>query len=270
MRPLSATSRYGPERDAVAVGRDLGTDLVLDGAIQRAADRLRIHASLVRVADGRTVWMDRFDTAWADIFSVQDAIAEQVGRAMAAVSATIAARGTSPHRECRRVRDVSQGAVLLEHADHRCLAAVAGVFRAGHRAGPRVCVGLRGAHRHVSDAWIDAVRGAAGSEAAARRQGRGEQGARLDDTSAEAHTSLAFVTYAFDSQWAAGEREFLRAIELDPTYVTARSWYAGYLGLIGRVREGIDEAERARALDPLSLIGTTRSGCRATSPGATT
>jgi adenylate cyclase len=64
----------------VAAGRELGTELVLDGALQRSADRLRINVSLVRVADGLTVWADRFDVRWTDVFRVQDAIAEQVGR----------------------------------------------------------------------------------------------------------------------------------------------------------------------------------------------
>ena len=84
VRPLSASGRYGPERDPLAAGRELRADLVVDGAIQRAEGRLRVNVSLVRVSDGAAVWTDRFDTAWTDVFRVQDVIAEQVGRALSA------------------------------------------------------------------------------------------------------------------------------------------------------------------------------------------
>src|SRR6266542_616247 len=58
VRPLSASRRYGADRDAVSAGRELGAELVVDGAIQRSADRLRVNVALVRVADGLTVWTD--------------------------------------------------------------------------------------------------------------------------------------------------------------------------------------------------------------------
>ena len=100
VRPVTATSHYGPNRNPVAAGRELGTDLVLDGALQRSADRLRINVSLVRVADGLTVWADRFDVQWTDVFRVQDAIAEQVGRALPA-----ALSGEDRERMVRRRTD---------------------------------------------------------------------------------------------------------------------------------------------------------------------
>jgi tetratricopeptide (TPR) repeat protein len=76
----------------------------------------------------------------------------------------------------------------------------------------------------------------------------------LDDRLAEAHTSLALISETFDFDWETAEKEFRRAIELDPNYATAHEWYAEYLGLQGRISEALAESDRARRLDPLSLI----------------
>ena len=75
----------------------------------------------------------------------------------------------------------------------------------------------------------------------------------LDDSSAEAHNALAFVTYKSEWKWAEAEREFQRAIELNPNLVLARHWYAEMLGLIGRYDDATAQFRRARELDPQSV-----------------
>jgi tetratricopeptide (TPR) repeat protein len=76
----------------------------------------------------------------------------------------------------------------------------------------------------------------------------------LDDTLAEGHTSLGVIAQIYDWDWATAEKEYRRAIELDPNYATAHHWYAEELALVGRFDEALAEIERARQLDPLSLI----------------
>ena len=76
----------------------------------------------------------------------------------------------------------------------------------------------------------------------------------LDDSLAEAHTSLAFVNFYYDRDSAGAEREFRRALELNPSYANGHHWYAEYLSLVGRHQEAIAESQRARELDPLSNI----------------
>ena len=75
----------------------------------------------------------------------------------------------------------------------------------------------------------------------------------IDDTLAEAHTSLALVRYLFDWQWSAAERGFQRAIELNPNYATAHHWYGEYLVLCRRFDEGFKELAQAQELEPLSF-----------------
>jgi tetratricopeptide (TPR) repeat protein len=76
----------------------------------------------------------------------------------------------------------------------------------------------------------------------------------LDNTLAEAHASLAWVNTVYDWNWKDGEKEFKRAIELNPGYVTAHYWYALHLAWMGRFDEAVEEIKRALELDPLSLI----------------
>jgi tetratricopeptide (TPR) repeat protein len=85
---------------------------------------------------------------------------------------------------------------------------------------------------------------------------------KLDPDLPEAHTTLAFITLYYDWDWAAAEREFVRAIKLNPNYANAHHWYAEYLSLVGRHDAAIQESERARELDPLSSIINTWVGSR--------
>ena len=77
---------------------------------------------------------------------------------------------------------------------------------------------------------------------------------QLDDSLAEAHTSLALIAEIYDYDWQTAEKEYRRAIQLDPQYATAHQWYAECLSFQGRFPEALEESERARQLDPLSLI----------------
>jgi tetratricopeptide (TPR) repeat protein len=76
----------------------------------------------------------------------------------------------------------------------------------------------------------------------------------IDNTLAEAHTSLAYVKFRFDWDWSSAEREFKRAIELNPAYPTAYHWYAFYLAEMGRLDEARTAIRKAQELDPLSLM----------------
>lgn len=88
----------------------------------------------------------------------------------------------------------------------------------------------------------------------------GNRAVELDDRLAEAHTSLALVTENYAYDWQTAEKEYRRAIQLNPSYATAHQWYAECLSFEGRFKEALAESERARQLDPLSLIIQTDHG----------
>ncbi len=89
-------------------------------------------------------------------------------------------------------------------------------------------------------------------EAARRAKQAAQRALSLDPALAEAHTSLGMLRYYHDWDWKAAEDAFRRAIDLNPSYVTARHWYANLLGTLGRAKEARAEIERALRLDPLS------------------
>jgi len=92
------------------------------------------------------------------------------------------------------------------------------------------------------------------SETFPRAKAAAHRALGIDNSLGEAHASLGWVAACYDWDWPAAEREFKRAIELNPEYATAHEWYAVYLFAMGRFDESIAEALRARELDPLSLI----------------
>jgi tetratricopeptide (TPR) repeat protein len=83
---------------------------------------------------------------------------------------------------------------------------------------------------------------------------------QIDDSLAEAHTSLADIRRFFDWDWSGAEREYKRGIELNPNYVSAHQWYAEYLAAMGRHDEAIREMNRAEELDPLSVVIKSAAG----------
>jgi len=101
---------------------------------------------------------------------------------------------------------------------------------------------------------LPALSGIPPAEAMKNARAAATKALELDEGLAEAHTSLALITENYDWDWPAAEKEYRRAIQLDPNYATAYQWYAEYLTWQGRFDEALRASERARALDPLSLI----------------
>src|SRR5262249_27185520 len=93
-----------------------------------------------------------------------------------------------------------------------------------------------------------------------RARSAAEAALKLDDTLAEAHSSLGYVKYYYDFDWRGAEQEFLRAIKLNPNYPTAHQWYAEYLFYMGRFDESIAQIHVAHQLDPTSLVINTELG----------
>jgi tetratricopeptide (TPR) repeat protein len=92
------------------------------------------------------------------------------------------------------------------------------------------------------------------AEAFEKSRERAQKALKINPDLAEAHNSLAYTLAFYDWDWTAAEREFLRAIELNPNYPTARQWYSEYLLVFGRFDESLSQIHQAQQLDPTSLI----------------
>lgn len=257
VRPTSSVIKYaGAPQDTLAAGRELGVDSVLEGTVQRAGDRVRVTVQLLDVRDGQPLWADSFDGRLGDIFAVQDAISEQVARAMLT---------RLDGRERERLRKHHTGSVEAYEA----------YLRGRHFWNKRTEEGLRKSIEYFQRAidldrsYALAYAGAADAygvlvgykldtqaaeEGVRRAKAAAIRALEIDETLAEAHTSLAFIKYHYDCDNAGAEREYLRAIELNPNYPTARHWYADFLLMTYRPEEAMAEIRRAQELDPLSPI----------------
>ena len=258
VRPLAASARFGPDADPLKAGRELGADLVLGGQIQRSADQLRVNLYLLRVADNRTVWSDRVDSPWTNVFAVQDTIAREVARALA-----VNLPGEDRQRVVRRrttnveaYEAYLKGRYFWNTRTADGLEKARGYFQQAVERDP----GYAAPYAGLADTYalLGSMPYAVMPPTAASTKARAAalEALARDPTLADAHVSLAFVTYSFDWDWATGEQEFKRAIELDPNYAPAHYWYSLYLDQVGRLDAALREAQRARDLEPLSLVGT--------------
>jgi pentatricopeptide repeat protein len=262
VRPVSAVRNYtGLEQEPLAAGRELGVEAVLDGSIQRAGERVRVTVRLVRVADGVTLWADEFDETFTDIFAVQDAISGQVTRSLA-----LRLSGEEEQRLAKRYTENADAYLLYlkgrhfwnkrtEEATRKSIE----YFEQAIAADPEYALAYSG----LADAyWIlssfDQAEGV--GQLFPQAKAAALTALALDDTLAEAHTSLAQVKEVYALDFTGAEREYKRAIELNPNYATAHHRYGWFLNKMGRVDEAHAELRRALELDPLSLPINTDAG----------
>jgi TolB-like protein/tRNA A-37 threonylcarbamoyl transferase component Bud32/Tfp pilus assembly protein PilF len=244
----SASDRRESPRD---VGRELGVSTVLDGSVQRAGGRLRVIARLVRTADGVSLWSDSFDRDADSIFVLQDDVASAVAEAIRGQVLPRGAAAATGTRDLQAYDAYLQGRFFWKKRAVPDLVQAIGYFNeaiARDSTYARAWAGL-------ADAWLmlpfysDTILTA---QVIPRARRAAERALSLDPGLAEAHTSLAYAHTVYDWDWEAAEREFRRAIELDPTYPTAHKWHSDLLSALGRLDDALAEAGRAAELDPRS------------------
>jgi DNA-binding winged helix-turn-helix (wHTH) protein/tetratricopeptide (TPR) repeat protein len=261
VRPTSAIMRYATTPvAALAAGRELEVDWVLEGRIQRAGNRLRITAQLINPANGQTLWTDKFDEEMTNIFSVQDSIAEK------AAASLVTALGMRERQGLSR-RDTTSFEAYEAYLKGRFFWAKrtesdlkASIDYFGHAI--RIDPGYALAHAGTANSYN--VLGAYGLILARDAFKAAKEAAlralELDNRLAEAHASLAFARAHHDHDWTGAEQGYREAIELDPHYATAHQWLALAYFARGRFEAGLGESRAALSADPLSLIVNTTLG----------
>lgn len=253
VRPTSAVRNYGTQEPLTA-GRELGVDVVVDGNVQQIGQQIRVTVQLVNVRDGRLLWGGKFDEKFTDIFSVQDAISEQVARTLelqltGEEKSLLAKRYTTnaeAHRAYVRGRffwnrrtphDLKEAIKHLNEAvakDPTYALAYAGLADAYSLVADYSAVSAKESYQKAREAALKAL--------------------ALDGNLAEAHTSLAYVKMYHYWDWEGAESGYRRAMALNPNYATAHQWYSEYLTAMGRFDEALTEVRRAKEIDPLSPI----------------
>jgi TolB-like protein/Tfp pilus assembly protein PilF len=255
----ASSERYqGVTRSPEQIGRELGVGYLLTGTIRWAkppdgTSRVRVSPELIRTASGVTSWQEPFEAPLTDVFQVQAEIAGRVARALDL------ALGDSAHRVLAQppTADLTAYTLYLRGRFEWNTRTRDGLLKAVdyfRQAIERDSTYAR-AHAGLSDAYLNLAdyNFMPAPEAIPQARVAAKQALALDSTLAEAHTSLAAVLES-QQDWLGAEREYRRAIALDPSYPTAHHWYALLLPKItGRQDDQLREIRRAQELDPLSL-----------------
>jgi TolB-like protein/Tfp pilus assembly protein PilF len=242
------------------IARELKVDALLEGAVLRSGDRVRITASLVAAVPERHLWAETYEFDSRDILAVQGEVARDVARRIRVkVTAQEQARLTTS----RRVDPEAYEAYLLGRAYFNKIPAGTSWTRAKEYFEKAIAKdpGFAPAYAGLAQLYARTRGSLARDPGANRVQARqwAEKALKLDDTLAETHAALARVTF-HEWDWAGAEREYRRAVELNPSNALARIWYAQYLYATKRFEEAVTQARFAQQLDPGSLFVNTRAG----------
>jgi TolB-like protein/Flp pilus assembly protein TadD len=255
VRPTSSVRKYTDlEQDAVAAGRELAVESVLEGSIQKLDDRIRVTARLLKVEDGSSLWTGKFDESFTDIFSVEDSISERVAAAL-----SLKLTGDERERLTKRYTENTAAYHLYlkgryywskrsEEALHKAVACFDEAV-AIDETYALAYAGLSDCYTKLGDVGVTAI---APREAFARARQAALKALEIDSALVEVHASLGHLEM-HHLHWRDAEKEFKRAMELNPAYATARQWHAYFMAFHRRFDEALEEIEVALKLDPLSL-----------------
>ena len=253
VRPTSAVRQYTKlEDEAAQAGRELRVDAVLDGSIQKSGDRVRVSVRVIRVDQGQTLWTEQFDEKFLNIIDLQDAIARKVAGALAVKLGGEERTRLGKHdtNSAEAYELYLKGRYFWEKftpADHQKATEYFNQAIAKDPGYAVAYVGLADTYgASATNGWLPP------HEAYPKAILTARKALSLDDTLAEAHANVGggFMFYDFD--WVSAEREYRRAIELNPDYEISYQLYSYLLCALGRLDEGVEKAHQALRVNPLS------------------
>ena len=257
LRVISRTSamRYkDTTKPLPEIARELHVDGIVEGSVFRSGDRVRITAQLIRASDDRHLWAESYERDLRDVLALQGAVAQAIageikGRLTAQQQAHLTSRPpVNPKAYLAYVR----GRYFWNRRNEESLKTAVGYFHEALAEDPtyaRAYSGLADCQFYLGYAFGRSLP----RDAMPKAKAAALKALELDETLAEAHTSLAVVRFLYDWDWPGAEREFRRAIELNHNYAFAHHGYAVFLAVMHRSEESVAEARRALETDPLSL-----------------
>lgn len=256
LRVVARTSCFafkGKQVDIRDIGRKLNVGTLLEGSVRKAGNRLRITAQLVNVSDGYHLWSERYDREIEDIFAVQDeisaAIAEKLRVKLLKKDRAVLKKRFAIDPEAYNL--YLKGRFFWSKRTREGFDKAIDYFKKAVDIEPTYAQAYAG----IAVCYNDLPNYSTYPPSAAYPPAREAalKALEIDDENAEAHTALGLIKSDYEWDWEGSEKEFLRAIELNPAYETAHHWYALLLINLGRNDEAIAEMRRAHELDPLSL-----------------
>jgi len=253
--------RFRDETSLAAVRRDLHADAVVRGSIERRAGRVRLTAELDDTLTERPLWHDTYERSANEVLALENDVARAI---VERLGVSVSASQQSALRLARAVDPVVyeaylQGRFQWNKRTRESLEQAATLFSSAIARDPTYAP----AHAALADCYnqMGTVMVGTATPLEMRRRAKSEAivAIQIDESLAEPHATLGYVSH-YDWAWPTAEREFRRAIELNPNLALAHAWYANYLVSRNQIAEAVAEVGRAEQLDPFSLVVVTNVG----------
>ncbi len=260
----TSVMHYKNQRERLSqVGRDLNVQYIVEGSVRKDSTRIRVSAQLIRVGDETHVWARQYDRQLASLLALQGEIAREISDEIQL------ALGSPPHslpaprptlsaQEYEAYDLYLKGLYFLNRRQVEAFWQSIDCFQRAIAKDPnnaRAYAGLADCYALIGGYSTEPL-----PEYMTKARAAALRALEIDASLPEAHTALALIVQNHDWDWQTAEKEFRRAIQLNPSYATAHQWYAEHLGYLGRFDEAFVESEAARQLDPISLIIATDNG----------
>jgi len=248
---------YGKrQKSPTAIAKELNVDFLVTGSVARAGDSVSIDVQLLRASSAEAVWTKTYQRQTNDIATLQNDVTR-------GIASEIRAKLT-PQEQARLTGEPSvkpeayefylMGRYCWNKRTADGYEKAIQFFQRALEVQPDYARAYAGLADSIAFLGAWQKRGLSRAQTIALARSNAQRALQLDDNLAEAHASLASISYLYDWNWPAAENEFRRAIELNPNYASAHHWYAYYCFSRNRVDEGLREIRLAQQLDPQSLI----------------
>jgi len=252
--PTSSVMRYkGKETDVARIANELQVDAVMSGRLMQRGDDLSISVQLIDSRNNKLVWAEQYERKMSDLLATQREIALSIAQKLELKLSGGESIGITKHYtdSNEAYQFYLKGRFYWNKRTGENLKKAIEQFQQAADKDSNFALAYAG----LADCYslLDEYAGVPSSETLPKAKAAASRALQIDDSLAEAHTSVAYVN--FNSwQFDEAEKEYKRAIELNPNYANAHHWYSAYLRTAGRLQEAMAEMKRAQQLDPLSSI----------------
>jgi DNA-binding winged helix-turn-helix (wHTH) protein/TolB-like protein/Tfp pilus assembly protein PilF len=252
----SSAARYAKSDSDRKIAQDLHVDALVEGAVLKNGDQLAVDVRLVQAADDHTFWTARFELSPHDLLGLNYTISRSLTRQLQSPGSEhfAAPQSSVGTGNVEAYDEYLKGRFFWNKRTEDAFVKAIAYFNHAIALDPKYAQAYAG----LADSY--ALLGSLPnaemprSQAMPKAKAAALQALQIDDSLAEAHTSLAFVNMHYEWDWAGSQKEFKRALELNPNYATAHQWYAVWLMAQGKTAASLEEERRAQRADPLSII----------------
>jgi eukaryotic-like serine/threonine-protein kinase len=243
----------GRDADLKKIGRELGVRALLSGTVVQTGDDLSVSVELIDVRDDSHIWGERYGRKVSEVVALPQQISRDVSQRLLSRADNLdhaqLTRNYSPDSEAYRL--YLQGRYNWNKRTVEGLQSGIDYFGKAIMRDQDYALAYAG----LADCYLllNVYNVTSADESYPKAEAASRKALSINEDLAEAHNSLAFVTYRYHFKWAEAEEHFKKAITLNPNYATAHQWYASYLAAMGRMNEAVVAAKTAHELEPFSL-----------------